>query len=86
MEALKQGQYSPYSYAEEAIILNILSEDLCPQVPPEQINKFLHLVLDNLKLSHPEVIFNIEHDDVISEDGRQTISSVINELLAAPEE
>ena len=86
MEALKQGQYSPYSYAEEAIILNILSEDLCPQVPPEQINKFLHLVLDNLKLSHPEVIFNIEHDDVISEDGRQTIISVINELLAAPEE
>mgnify|MGYP001851891102 FL=1 len=85
-EALKQGQYSPYSYADEAIILNILSEDLCPQVPPEQINRFLRLVLDNLMLSHPEVIFSIEHDDVISEDCHKTIISVINELLAAPEE
>ncbi len=85
-EALKQSQYSPYSYAEEAIILNILSEDLCPQVPPEQINRFMRMVLDNLRLSHPEVIFNIEHDDVITEDSRQTIISVIQELLGSSEE
>ena len=55
-------------------------------MPPEQINRFLRLVLDNLMLSHPEVIFSIEHDDVISEDCHKTIISVINELLAAPEE
>ena len=85
-EALKQSQYSPYSYAEEAIIINILSEDLCPQVPPEQINRFMRMVLDNLRLSHPEVIFNIEHDDVITEDSRQTIISVIQELLGSSEE
>ena len=46
----------------------------------------MRMVLDNLRLSHPEVIFNIEHDDVITEDSRQTIISVIQELLGSSEE
>lgn len=85
-EALKQHQYAPYSYAEEGVILNILSENLCPEVPPTQINSFLHAVLERLKQSHPEVMFNIAHDDAISSESRQSIISIIKELTTAPEE
>lgn len=85
-EALKQPQYAPYSYAEEAVILNILSENLCPEVPPAQINSFLHAVLERLKQSHPEVMFNIAHDDAISAECRRSIISIIKELTSVPEE
>ena len=80
-EALKQPQYRHYSYDEEALLLYLLSGDLLNNVEPTQVHSFFTRFMETVSSIHPEISYEIIHNDCISKSSESTISSVVQELI-----
>ncbi len=84
-EALKQAQHEHYQYADEALVLYLLSSNLLNDVEPAQLNKFFNRFLERVHSIHPEVPYEITHFDKISESSERTIASAAEELIRTNE-
>jgi F0F1-type ATP synthase alpha subunit len=79
---LKQPQYLHYSFAQEALLLFILSGNLCDDVPPKEINVFFKKLLTWLDENNPEVLLDITNDDEITQMNAELIKTAIQSVKA----
>lgn len=80
-QALKQEQYKHYGYADEAMLLYLLSGNLLKDVEPSALGDFFTRFLERIHQIHPEVPYEITHADQISQSSMQSMASVVSELL-----
>ena len=85
-EALKQGQHEHYTYAQEALLLYALSGELLKELKPAEIQAFFKAYLDRIYRMHPEVPYEITHEDKISDASKEIIDEAARAVLAEWEE
>lgn len=71
-EALKQAQYRHYTYAQEALLLYLLSGIALNGIEPKKVLPFFEAVLEELTANNPEVLYDIAHDDEFSDVNKAT--------------
>ena len=84
-EALKQEQYLHYTYAQESLLLYLLSQDLLSDVEPSALHGFFRRFLEHIYKFHPEVPYEIVHEDTISDTSAEIIASAVAELTQSNE-
>ena len=67
-EVLKQAQYSPRSVPTQVITLFALKYGYTKQIEVEKVQEFMDGLVENIQMSHPEFITEIETQKVISNE------------------
>ena len=67
-EVLKQAQYSPRSVPTQVITLFALKYGYTKQIAVEKVKEFMDGLVENIQMSHPEFITEIETQKVISNE------------------
>ena len=67
-EVLKQAQYSPRSVPTQVITLFALKYGYTKQIEVEKVKEFMDGLVENIQMSHPEFITEIETQKVISNE------------------
>lgn len=81
-EALKQAQYRHYTYAQEALLLYLLSGTALSGVEPKKVLAFFETVLEELTANSPEVLYDIAHDDEFSDANKATVDAAAAAVAA----
>ncbi len=82
MRVLRQKQYSPYSGAEEVILLVCALGRLFIPIPEKEINKVLEEILNYFKKNRPDLSDRINGSDTLSDELRKEIIDTASEYLA----
>ena len=82
MRVLRQKQYSPYSGAEEVILLVCALGRLFIPIPEKEINKVSEEILNYFKKNRPDLSDRINGSDTLSDELRKEIIDTASEYLA----
>ena len=82
MRVLRQKQYSPYSGAEEVILLVCALGRLFIPIPEKEINKVSEEILNYFKKNRPDLWDRINGSDTLSDELRKEIIDTASEYLA----
>ena len=82
MRVLRQKQYSPYSGAEEVILLVCALGRLFIPIPEKEINKVSEEILNYFKKSRPDISDRIGGGDTLSDELKKEILDTASEYLA----
>jgi len=67
-EVLKQAQYSPRPVTTQVLTLFALKHGFAKKIKTEKISDFMGGLVDNIKMTHPEYIKEIEEKKVLSDE------------------
>ena len=82
MRVLRQKQYSPYSGAEEVILLVCALGRLFIPIPEKEINKVSEEILNYFKKNRPDISDRIGGGDTLSDELKKEILDTASEYLA----
>ena len=82
MRVLRQKQYSPYSGAEEVILLVCALGRLFIPIPEKEINKVSEEILNYFRKNRPDLSDRINGSDTLSDELRKEIIDTASEYLA----
>ncbi|MBI4128420.1 MAG: F0F1 ATP synthase subunit alpha, partial [Parcubacteria group bacterium] len=80
-ELLKQGQYAPLPFEEEACVISAAVTGLLDAVPVDTISRFEHGFRVWLRDTHPEILKTIRETGELSEKVESELSTAIAEYL-----
>ena len=72
--------------AQETLLLYALSGELLKELKPAEIQAFFKAYLDRIYRMHPEVPYEITHEDKISDASKEIIDEAARAVLAEWEE
>ena len=78
-EVLKQAQYSPRSVTEQVITLFALKYGFTKTIKTNKISEFMTGITENVKMTHPEYLTEIEEKKVLSDE----LISSLKEVMSA---
>src|ERR1700723_3419809 len=80
VELLKQPQYDPFPVEEEVVSIWAGSNGYLDDVPLEDVSRFEHDFLDNLKRSHEGILTSIRETKALSEDTITALKDAVDEF------
>jgi F-type H+/Na+-transporting ATPase subunit alpha len=80
VELLKQPQYDPFPVEEQVVSIWAGSNGYLDDVPLEDIARFEHDFLDNLRRSHEGILASIRESKVLSEDTITALKDAVEEF------
>lgn len=83
MELLKQPQYSPYSMAEQAVLLFIINEGILDSLSIEDVPKFKKDLLTEFKVSSKfKKLFEfLSNGEKLDDKGKIKVNKIINDFI-----
>ena len=78
-EVLKQAQYSPRLVTEQVITLFALKYGFTKTIKTNKISEFMTGITENVKMTHPEYLTEIEEKKVLSDE----LISSLKEVMSA---
>jgi len=79
-EVLKQSRFSPWSMAEQVVILYIATTDKLNFLAPEDITEFYKAFISNSKITHPEIFDDITDTKAFGDSNKALIDQVFEEF------
>ena len=76
---LKQAQYSPRLVTEQVITLFALKYGFTKTIKTNKISEFMTGITENVKMTHPEYLTEIEEKKVLSDE----LISSLKEVMSA---
>jgi len=80
-EILKQGQYSPLSFVQQAIVIYAGVNDYLKEVPVEKISKFEKDLLSYMDSNHADLIAKIYEEKKISPDVEKQLKNALEKFV-----
>lgn len=77
-EVLKQAQYSPRSVTEQVITLFALKYGFTKTIKTNKISEFMTGITENVKMTHPEYLTEIEEKKVLSDELISSLKEVMS--------
>ena len=81
-EVLKQEQFSPWSMAEEVVILYIATTDKMNFLAKEDIDDYYMGFVTFVKASHPDIIDSLMLGETLTDDIKERLDSANEEFKA----
>ena len=79
-ELLKQGQYGPYSLAEQVAVLYAGVNGFLDDVPVEKVTAFDAAFVEFMRTNHPEILAAITEANDVSDDTDEKLKTAIQEF------
>ena len=79
-ELLKQGQYGPYSLADQIAVLYAGVNGFLDDVPVEKVTAFDAAFVEFMRTNHPEILAAITETNDVSDDTAENLKTAIQEF------
>ena len=79
-ELLKQGQYGPYSLADQIAVLYAGVNGFLDDVPVEKVTAFDAAFVEFMRTNHPEILAAITEANDVSDDTAENLKTAIQEF------
>ncbi len=83
VEVLKQGQYTPFTLAQQVSILYIATKGLIDDVPLDRIQEFEKSFHEFLAKKYPDVVNDLEKHKELTDSVAQRLDRAVGELKAS---
>lgn len=81
MQVLRQKQYSPYTQAQQVIILVVVLNHLFQNIAPGKVSEELSRMLDYFGENHPDIVDEIQTSGVLDDELREKIINIAKTFL-----
>ncbi len=83
VEILKQGQYQPFSFDKQIVIIFAATNGFLDDVPVEECKRFEKELLENMELRHKSLMDEIMNKKELTDDLRNQLNTVIGDFKKA---
>jgi F-type H+-transporting ATPase subunit alpha len=83
VELLKQGQFAPYPFEDQVMVIYAANEGYMDTLPPDKVQEFEKKLLAQIKTAKPEIANAIRTSRTISDDSKKALKAVLDEFSAS---